>query len=161
MPALTHCQICGRSIKANTGLIAHHGYRRPGAGWQTSSCMGARYRPYEVASDALPPAIASCASHLARREATLADLLASPPATLSYQRTDAWGRPQGTEHVFDRPADFNAMEHPTSYQQLSYVFQFDRRETAIRRDITGTTESLVYLRKRLADWRAPAEAVAS
>lgn len=43
------CQICAREIKANTGLIAHHGYQRPwhGSGIQTRSCMGARHLPYE------------------------------------------------------------------------------------------------------------------
>ena len=36
------CQICGRAIKASSGLIAHHGYERPGWGYQTTSCLGAR-----------------------------------------------------------------------------------------------------------------------
>lgn len=42
------CQVCGRAILANTGLIAHHGYQRPGLGWQTGSCHGARALPYEA-----------------------------------------------------------------------------------------------------------------
>jgi len=48
-----HCQCCGRAILAKGGLIAHHGYERPGAGWQTSSCPGARKDPWEVSRDAL------------------------------------------------------------------------------------------------------------
>jgi hypothetical protein len=47
------CQICGRPILAETGVIAHHGYQRPGMGWQTSSCFGARHLPFEVSRDAL------------------------------------------------------------------------------------------------------------
>jgi len=47
------CQCCGRLILANTGKIAHHGYERPGSGWQTSSCMGAKYLPFEVSRDRL------------------------------------------------------------------------------------------------------------
>jgi len=48
------CQICGRPICANTGLIAHHGYQRPHLqGWQTQSCFGARKRPYEYQREAL------------------------------------------------------------------------------------------------------------
>lgn len=42
------CQCCARRILANTGVIAHHGYERPGDGWQTSSCYGARQLPFEV-----------------------------------------------------------------------------------------------------------------
>jgi hypothetical protein len=82
----TTCQICGRAIKAGNGLIAHHGYQRPGHGWQTNSCFGARYRPYEVACDALPPAIVGLGAYIARQQTTLASLLESPPATLAYER---------------------------------------------------------------------------
>jgi hypothetical protein len=42
------CQCCGRQIFAQRGKIAHHGYERPGYGWQTASCMGATYLPFEV-----------------------------------------------------------------------------------------------------------------
>lgn len=42
------CQCCGRAIFAQRGKIAHHGYERPGYGWQTASCMGATYLPFEV-----------------------------------------------------------------------------------------------------------------
>lgn len=43
-----HCQCCGKKFLANTGVMAHHGYQRPGAGWQTASCSGARFVPFEV-----------------------------------------------------------------------------------------------------------------
>lgn len=43
-----HCQICGCDILAETGVIAHHGYQRPGDGYQTPSCPGARELPYEA-----------------------------------------------------------------------------------------------------------------
>ncbi|MDE2096554.1 MAG: hypothetical protein KGL39_04850 [Patescibacteria group bacterium] len=47
------CQICGRPIFAELGLIAHHGYERPGEGWQTESCIGARELPFETSRDVL------------------------------------------------------------------------------------------------------------
>jgi hypothetical protein len=47
------CQICGRPILAETGKIAHHGYQRPGHGWQTASCYGARQLPFEISRGAL------------------------------------------------------------------------------------------------------------
>ena len=43
-----HCQCCSRAIHAAAGVIAHHGYQRPGDGWQTQSCYGARRLPWEV-----------------------------------------------------------------------------------------------------------------
>lgn len=42
------CQCCGRKHLANRGWIAHHAYQRPGDGWQTASCMGAKALPFEV-----------------------------------------------------------------------------------------------------------------
>lgn len=48
-----HCQICGCDVLAETGVIAHHGYQRPGEGWQTASCHGARELPFETDRAAL------------------------------------------------------------------------------------------------------------
>jgi len=47
------CQCCGRQIEAKRGNIAHHGYQRPGQGWQTSSCIGAMFPPFQVSRDRL------------------------------------------------------------------------------------------------------------
>lgn len=47
------CQCCGRKFLANTGTIAHHGYERPGHGYQTSSCIGAKFAPFEVSRERL------------------------------------------------------------------------------------------------------------
>lgn len=53
------CQCCGRKHLANTGTIAHHGYQRPGGGWQTASCSGAKCLPFEVSRDRLGMLITS------------------------------------------------------------------------------------------------------
>lgn len=47
------CQCCGRRFLANLGAMAHHGYKRPGDGWQTASCDGAKELPFEVSRDVL------------------------------------------------------------------------------------------------------------
>jgi hypothetical protein len=44
------CQICGRLICSKLGTIAHHGYTRPGDGWQTASCDGTHEVPFEVSN---------------------------------------------------------------------------------------------------------------
>jgi len=78
------CQICGRPIKAKNGLIAHHGYKRPdrGSGWQTASCLGARFFPYEVSCDQIPPTIQYIKEHISRIEAKLEDFINNPPENL-------------------------------------------------------------------------------
>lgn len=47
------CQCCFRKHLANTGSVAHHGYQRPGFGWQTTSCSGAKFLPLEMSRDRL------------------------------------------------------------------------------------------------------------
>lgn len=47
------CQCCWRQIFAETGTIAHHGYQRPGWGYQTASCMGAKHAPLEFSRNRL------------------------------------------------------------------------------------------------------------
>ncbi len=68
------CQICGRGIFANTGLIAHHGYERPGDGWQTASCRGARELPYETDRTILAEDIVMLKDRLARQQERLKGL---------------------------------------------------------------------------------------
>lgn len=59
------CQVCARKIMASSGVIAHHGYQRPG-GWQTASCRGARRLPYEISNDAIPAEIALIQAYIKR-----------------------------------------------------------------------------------------------
>lgn len=60
-----HCQVCGRAILAELGTIALHGYQRPGTGWQTQSCYGAKRLPYEAARDAVEELCPAAARHVA------------------------------------------------------------------------------------------------
>lgn len=100
----TTCQICARAIEAGTGVIAHHGYRRPkrGSGWQTGSCMGARHLPYEVSCDLIPVAIEGCQNTAASVEARIARTLSDPPAEMveavspfSNREPRRYPRPEG------------------------------------------------------------------
>jgi hypothetical protein len=151
----TTCQICGRPIKANTGLIAHHGYQRPGDGWQTASCIGARFRPYEVACDALPPAIQSCKQYIAQQETALANWITDPPAEIKHQRRDAYGRPRGPEQTFPRPDDFDGATAKDNYRSDTYVWRFVNARSAYQRRIKASRDTLAYLENRLTDWISP------
>jgi hypothetical protein len=167
----THCQICGRQIKTVSGYpqlglglrlqdtpegrepIAHHGYQRPwGEGYQTASCFGARWRSYEVACDALPPAIEQLDKILTGEKERLASLLSEPPATLHYVRRDAWGKVR-VEKTLERPENFNPKDYaglPQTYAN-EYATQRGRLESNIRH----MSADLGALRRRLAEWVAP------
>lgn len=90
------CQICGRSIFAEVGLIAHHGYERPGTGWQTDSCEGARELPFENAKNALVKNIEALHVFLAAKQANrkrIADETATFTRSYERLRKDATGKP--------------------------------------------------------------------
>lgn len=98
-----HCQICERPIKANTGLIAHHGYQRPGDGWQTASCPGARRLPYERSADAIPPYV-ECLRAVDAARAAEVERLAAPDATFQMRARRASAQKGRTVMVEMTPA---------------------------------------------------------
>jgi hypothetical protein len=149
------CQICGREIGTTVGLIAHHGYTRPGHGWQTSSCFGARWRAYEVACDALPPAIASVTAHRDYHQAAINNFIAEPPAKLVDVRRDAWGNVKSSTD-YERPADFDPKAKMDRYDyQMSYSKLFAGITGDHQRQIDFSNSDIKTLTKRLADWKEP------
>ena len=81
-----HCQCCGRAILANMGSIAHHGYERPGHGWQSASCMGAKFLPFEVDRARLGEMISFLKDRLVRMEKHRAAIKSEKlPIVFSYE----------------------------------------------------------------------------
>lgn len=88
------CQCCNRPILANKGQIALHGYQRPGHGWQTASCMGARALPFEVDRGALAKMIEglknyrdTCQKH---RDGVAAERIAIVREFTDYSKPRVW-----------------------------------------------------------------------
>lgn len=74
------CQICGRAIFAERGRIAHHGYERPGTGWQTASCEGALKLPFEASNEALLAHIVRIGAHIVETQLQLGETQAETRA---------------------------------------------------------------------------------
>lgn len=163
MTLITTCQICGRDIKANTGVIAHHGYQRPdrGSGWQTASCFGARHKPYEVACDAIPLAIGRAKAWLTHAQESLAKLIGDPPPTITYyvrKKGVYWG--DATEPVVAiKPEDFNSKGW--LFGRDNYTLEFVKHKNELEYGIRNTLDNIAYLEKRLADWKPATEGAAA
>lgn len=72
------CACCFRAIAVGSdGKMVHHGYRRPGDGFQTNSCMGISYRPLEVSDEGLRAVTQVYAGEIVRLNKALADLAAN------------------------------------------------------------------------------------
>lgn len=147
---MTTCQICARPILSKLGLIAHHGYQRPGGGWQTASCIGARHLPYEVSCDAIPPAITRMESWLKEQKENLATFLVSPPTILVESST--W---TDKKWEWKRPENFNPQEASyRSYSPHTYECEFSRRKYSYEHSIHMATSELAFLNERLMKWHA-------
>jgi hypothetical protein len=150
MPVTT-CQVCGRTVKASKGLIAHHGYRRPYEGFQTASCEGARYVPYEVSCDRLREVTEMVRQFIARQQEMLADFLGNPPQTLTETvRRSSWDK-QGTDYIYTRPDTFNAEKYYSGIPR-TYENAFDGRKTSYERTIRLATLDLETMERRLREW---------
>jgi len=147
----TTCQICGRAIKSKNGLIAHHGYKRPGQGWQTSSCFGARFRPYEVACDALPIAIERAEKWKADKEDRLADWLTNPPDTILFQ-PQRHGYPSGEPIVMNRPIDYDTHNN-RCWTPRTYDAEFKSLRNRWTADIKNCEIDLEFMHKRVQNWK--------
>ncbi len=143
-----HCQVCGRQIGAKRGLIAHHGFTRPrDGGWQTGSCPGARFRPYEVASDALPPAIEAAKAGAERLEAQA--------ERISVEKLPV---PARTGRVLSGPDRYTTriLEPEIEATSPNYPRRAQAWIAGIRAEARHAREAEAFLRERLAAWRAPA-----
>lgn len=67
------CPCCFRPIAVLGTTMAHHGYRRPGTGWQTASCPGVRFKPLEMSSEGLEWLISILRSQLETARAAYRD----------------------------------------------------------------------------------------
>lgn len=94
------CPVCFRSIAVVRGLMAHHGYQRPGLGWQTQSCPGIRFKPLEQSTDGLVWSIdeqekrltAVKTQHAARDTLSQISVLKGKTAVVVTRDDKAWPR---------------------------------------------------------------------
>lgn len=148
----TTCQICARAIKANTGIIAHHGYQRPQyQGWQTASCDGARQLPYEVSRDYIPVVIERYKMAATNQEAMADEMLRTPPATITKFAMHSYGQ----DETFDKPADFDAYKTVNSYTGMpGYENEFSKKYKAHRKNVKEIEQAIEFLQDRYNKWEA-------
>lgn len=151
------CQICGREIGTTTGKIAHHGYTRPGTGWQTASCFGAKWRPYEVACDALPPCIDMMERWVEQLEAANDSDMANPPDTISYTVKGLMRHNPSKTYTVERPANFDPKAEPDRYvyPRCEYTSRFHAQIAQRKGFISASKSDIKILKQRLADWKEP------
>jgi hypothetical protein len=156
-PGDTHCQVCGRAIKAGNGLIAHHGYQRPrlyGGGYQTASCEGARYATYEVSCDRLKEVLEWRKTAKAETERRQEEMEQNPPEKLAvYERHGTFSA--STELVtYDRPENFEKGSWKESVPR-TYEHAYSNVLYDLTRAIRWLQIDIMSMTRRLNEWKAP------
>lgn len=132
------CACCFRAIAVMPGgTMGHHGYQRPGDGYQTASCPGIRFRPLEVSDEGLRYIITVCEDQLSRASAALGDSDTITSLTLPGRR----GQP--LKKISKQDAGW-------ANTLLSYKF-------GLESEIRNTEAALGSLRQRLAAWKPVGE----
>lgn len=148
------CQGCGREWALKNGVITHHGYKRPGGGWQTSSCSGARYAPLSKSCDRTEHLIGH---FMTRIEQLRRDIeRASSRSSLPYEKPVGYGR---REHMQVTPE--NVLEHVSprffgGFRQPATAWDFvvECYRTAARRELTELVSYKVFLETIVTNYRA-------
>lgn len=153
------CQVCANAILANKGVIAHHGYQRPGHGWQTDSCMGARELPYEVSRDTLGVWIVVLEGFEARTLGRIADIAnerAPIQRSVGSGKYDFKGKETQRVFSFTRETFEAIKEAEKRFFIHSYGATFDSYKEQDRRAVESELRllrlDLTDARKRFAAW---------
>lgn len=132
------CPVCFRAIAVVSGHMAHHGYERPGDGFQTASCPGTRFAPLEVSSAGLEWLIGALRKNLAADENLLVKQATEPRTLLARRERKG-------------PLEAIPREDPL-WPQL-----FKRYLAGVQVRINANRESIPPLEKRLAEWQPAAQ----
>lgn len=149
------CQCCWRGIFAATGMIAHHGYERPGDGWQTASCMGARHLPFEADRAQLGVLIRILEQQRDGIAAHLAALIAeTTPCTFQYSVYDKEirrSRPVSREITRETFAQIKAELANHLYSDFDDLKE--RNVSSTERNLRITREQIAECRARFDGWK--------
>lgn len=126
------CPCCFRQIAVTDGTMAHHGYQRPGHGWQTASCPGIRFKPLEVSDEGLVWLVGATEKRLSdlRSDLGAADTYTTLPYRLASRQI-----------VQIDPTD-------TRWPRTLAIYKAN-----LESDIRFVEADLSHLRKRLEEWR--------
>jgi hypothetical protein len=122
------CQCCGSKFLANTGKMAHHGYERPGYGYQTASCMGARHLPFEVDRSQLGRLIDALKEHRVRMIDHRHALTAETVAITREWEIGRWNDRKRQSFDFTRE-NFESEDGKAARKAIGFYGDFDELKT--------------------------------
>lgn len=156
------CQVCGRLIRSKQGTIAHHGYTRPGDGWQTSSCGGTHHAPFEVSNAHLIDTIVAFERHRESEKLRI-EKVRDEREPVVVRVKPHWSENRRHPHVFTFDRHTYDQVRASSEGQLTSRATFDDRKdefiSFLQASLRQTETILNELRQRNENWRQSHEFV--
>jgi hypothetical protein len=158
LAATMTCQCCAKKYLANLGSMAHHGYQRPGWGWQTASCVGAKRLPFEVSRDTLGELLDLLKLWIEKHTIAAKEIEAEArQVTYRYTEYSGYAKRENKTLLFTRATfDQVVAENPKVFRNLWNAtfdhFKADDVEYN-KRQIEGLKADLVEHTKRFDSWK--------
>ena len=158
------CQACGRAICSKRGVVALHGYERPGDGYQTDSCMGAKEVPLEVSNVILLKVIGHWEREveylLQKIDAVKAE---AEPVRYVHKPYSHWSAPKAAPIIYKLTratfeADRAASKGNIEYDDFDYYKE--RHIATLESWLRGCSNDLAGCRDRNKDWKQTMKFVA-
>lgn len=132
------CGFCWRVQKIPNGLLANHGYNRPGYGYIEGQCLGSRHAPWEVS-----PVTAELARDIVKtRAAQTVQALRGLDTTdsLLFPAIGSWGKPQ------------NILKSEVDEAKWKRLVEEKRKK--LERELKDHQGALQDYEAKLASWKA-------
>lgn len=147
------CQICEREQALDTAgkKMGHHGYTRPGCGYQVGDCFGVGHAPYN-ATDALVKYAERVESYLGFEREALAALPAALdlPFTYSHYLGNGQRSPAVTVRVKKgEPSTYLKENGKQSVHVPGFLSLYEQAEFRIKQDIAHAQLDLERVRARI------------
>jgi hypothetical protein len=141
------CPVClGQYAVSKQGLMVHHGFLRPGTGYQTRSCDGVSFKPLEVSTDGLVWYISMLEKQIAENKKNLK--IAPKLTDIGNPRYDIRDAKRLGEKYKIPMFFIKANTAPEEWNRLLNILISD-----IKREIEYLNSSLKHRNKILADWK--------
>jgi len=136
------CPCCFRQIAVIGDMMVHHGYERPGNGWQTNSCVAAkRFKPLEDSNEGLVFLIDKVTTYLAGIQST-------------YDRREEKTMLTVLKKVKTRPFEYKQELVEFKKGEAGWDKEYKVWTSGLEREISSLKSELVYLNKTLVEWDA-------
>ena len=141
------CQICEGDFKLDAANhMVHHGYTRPGYGYNVGDCSGVAEDPYEVSCALLPPRLRGVEAYIECQREYLAEYVAGRVDTIVRDESKWDATTCKYEHVAVTYERATTRKH--TWNQV-----YESKQHGIEALISQGEFEVARIAKRIANWR--------